>query len=84
MKIGKDKKEKILEQILLTLYHEFPKSLFTSEIANKTARDEEFVKSLMFKLKEKGLVVAIKQNPKGVLYSRRICWRLSKQAHQSY
>jgi len=84
MKLSKEKRDKIAEQILSFLYHEFPKSKFTAEIAREIARDEEFIKALMFELKEKQLVVAIKKNPKGIFYSRRIRWRLSNKAHTAY
>ncbi len=35
MKISKEKKDKISEQILACLYHNFPKTLFTAEIARE-------------------------------------------------
>ena len=84
MKISQQKRDKISEQILSFLYYNFPKAFFSAEISRETARDEEFIKALMFELKNKGLVIAIKQNPKGVFYSRRIRWRLSNQAHEAY
>ena len=84
MKLSQQKKDKIQEQILSFLYHEFPKSYFTAEISRGLARDEEFIKQLMFELKEKNLVIAIKKNPKGVFYSRRIRWRLSNKAQEAY
>ena len=84
MKLSQEKKDKIAEQILSFLYHEFPKSHFTSGIAREIARDEEFIKAMMFDLKEKNLVLSIKKNPKGVFYSRRIRWRLSNKAQEAY
>jgi len=84
MKLSKEKKEKIAEQVLSLLYHSFPKQLFTSEIAKEIARDEEFVKSLMFGLKEKSLVVEIKKNEDGRDFIRRIRWQLSGPAYQAY
>ncbi len=84
VRISEEKKKRIMEQILLTLYENFPKSLFTAEISRLVARDEEFIKSLMFDLKQKGLVVQIRKNPKGVPYSRRIRWRLSNKAQDTY
>ena len=84
MKLSQIKRDKIAEQILSFLYHNNPKLFFTSQIAVETARDEEFIKSLLFELKSKGLVVSIKQNPKGVFYSRRIRWRLSTKAYEAY
>jgi len=84
MKLSQQKKEKIQEQILSFLYHIFPQSKFTAEIAREIARDEEFIKALLFDLKTKNLVIAIKKNPQGVFYSRRIRWRLSNKAYQAY
>ena len=84
MKISEKKKEKIFEQILAALYQVNPKILFTSQIAQEIARDEEFVKRLLLELKEKNLIVEIKKNPKGVSYLRRSRWGLSNITYQSY
>ncbi len=84
MKLSQEKRDKIAEQILSFLYHRFPLSMFTAEISREIARDEEFIKALMFDLKEKNLVIAIKKNPQGEFYSRRIRWRLSNQAYSAY
>ena len=84
MKISKEKKEKISEQILSFLYLSSPKSLFTSHIAREVARDEEFIKTLLEGLKQNNLVVQIKINPKGVPYSQRIRWKLSDQVYNLY
>lgn len=84
MRLSQEKRDKIAEQILSMLYHIFPQSRFTAELAREIARDEEFIKSLMFELKEKNLVVAVKKNYKGDFYSRRIRWRLTNQAYSAY
>jgi len=84
MKISSKKKEKISEQILALIYSTSPKTLFTSQIAEEIARDEEFVKKLLIKLREKKLVVEIKKNPQGAIYKRRSKWRLSDAAYLSY
>ena len=65
MKISQDKKDKIAEQILSFLFQIFPKQPFTAEIAKEIARDEEFVKRLLFELKEKTLIIPIRANSKG-------------------
>mgnify|MGYP001611996651 CR=1 FL=1 len=75
---------RIKSNVLSLLYERFPQSLFTAEIAKLEARDEEFIKALMFDLKDKNLVIAIKKNPQGDFYSRRIRWRLSNQAYTAY
>ena len=84
MKLSKEKRRKISEQVLSYLYHIFPQSAFKAEIAREIARDEEFIKDLMFELKDKELVLLIKKNPKGDLYSRRQRWRLSNKAQEAY
>jgi len=84
MKISLKKKEKICEQILLLLYSVSPKSLFTLNIAEEIARDEEFIKSLLAYLKKKGLVIEVKKNPQGIPYLKRSRWTLSEKAYQTY
>lgn len=84
MRLSQEKRDKIAEQILLFLYHNFPNQPFTSEIAREIARDEEFIKKLLFDLKNKGLVIPIRKNSKGISFSRRIKWRLSNKAYDAY
>jgi DNA-binding IscR family transcriptional regulator len=84
MKISKQKREKISEQILSYLFHESPKSKFTAHIAQELARDEEFVKKLLLELKSKQLVVSIKKNSKGIPYEKRIRWKLSTETYNVY
>ncbi len=84
MRISQEKKDRIIEQILLFLYQGFPKEPFTAEIAKEIARDEEFIKRLLLELKEKNLVLSIKKNKKGEPFSRRIKWRLTNQVYEVY
>lgn len=84
MKISKQKRDKISEQILAHLYSINPKATFAAHIAREIARDEEFVKSLLLELKSKKLVIEIKKNPKGIEYVRRSRWRLSDKAYEIY
>jgi len=84
MKISKEKREKISEQIIALLYSTSPKSLFTSYIAKEIARDEAFTKHLLEELKKKGLVVEIRRNSKGVIYLQRIRWKISDRAYEAY
>ncbi len=84
MKISQQKKEKIYEQILALLYSVSPKPLFTLNIAQEIARDEEFIKSLLYDLKKKELVIEIKKNPKGLPYLKRSRWKLTDSAYQAY
>lgn len=84
MKISREKKEKILEQILALLYSSSPRPMFTLHIAKEMARDEEFVKKLLLELKDKKMVVEIKKNPKGISYLRRSRWKLSDEIYEAY
>ncbi len=83
-KISKEKKEKIMSNILSTLYEHNPKPLFTVEISRAQARDEEYTKKLLKELKSKGFVIEIKKNPKGIIYKRRARWRLTEKAYKIY
>ncbi len=84
MKLSQEKKDKITEQILSFIYHKFPQSPFTAEIAKEIARDEEFIKKLLFELKEKDFLVPIKKNKRGEIFSRRIRWRLSNKVYEVF
>lgn len=84
MKISSKKREKISEQILSYLYSINPKSIFTSQIAEEIARDEEFVKKLLLKLNKQNLVVQINKNPQGIPYLKRSRWKISDAAYQAY
>ena len=84
MRLSQQKKDRIAEQILLFLYNQFPNQPFTSEIAREIARDEEFIKKILLILKDKGLVISIRKNSKGISFSRRIKWRLSNKVYEAY
>ncbi|MBI2449073.1 hypothetical protein HYV49_02130 [Candidatus Pacearchaeota archaeon] len=84
MKISKEKKDKISEQILSILFHNFPRPQYTVNLARELARDEEFIKSILLELKEKQLVTEINKNSEGDIYLRRKRWMLSPQAYDAY
>lgn len=84
MKISKEKRDKISEQILVLLFQNSPKLLFTFYIAKEIARDEEFVKELLLDLKAKGLISEVNKNPQGILYKKRSRWKLSDKAYDAY
>ena len=84
MKISKQKKDKISEQILVYLYSVNHRPVFTSQIACEIARDEEFVKKLLIELKKQNLITEINKNPKGKIYIKRQRWKLSDKAYEVY
>ena len=84
MRLSKQKRDRISEQILSFLYHTFPVAHFTSKISQEIARDEEFIKAIMQELQDKKLVNCIRKNPQGTVYSRRCRWTLSPKAYDAY
>ena len=82
--ISQTKKDKIAEQILHHLFSVSPQALFTSQVAQEIARDEEFTRSLLNELKSKGLVAEVVKNSDGTDYLRRRRWRLSSPAFAAY
>ena len=84
MRISEKKKEKISEQILAYLFSTNPKPLFTSQIAQEIARDEEFIKKILIGLREKKIIIEIKKNEKGIIYIRRSRWKLSDETYKIY
>ncbi len=84
MRLSQEKIDKITEQILSYLYSSFPKNPFTAEIAREIARDEEFIKKLLFDLRERKLIIVIRKNSKGEVFSRRLRWKLSSKVYDIY
>ena len=84
MRLSQEKIDKITEQILSYLYSSFPKNPFTAEIAREIARDEEFIKKLLFDLRERKLIIVIRKNSKGEGFSRRLRWKLSSKVYDIY
>ncbi|MEK6889425.1 MAG: hypothetical protein AABW80_04955 [Nanoarchaeota archaeon] len=82
--VSQKKRDKIAEQILHYLFTISPNSEFTNKIAQESARDEEFTKSLLLDLEKKKLVASIDKNSSGVRYLKRLRWRLSNEAYNVY
>lgn len=82
--ISQSKKDRISEQILHHLFSVSPQCLFTSQIAQEIARDEEFTKTILTELRSKGLVSEVSKNSQGTDYLKRRRWRLSNAAFQAY
>ncbi len=73
-----------MSNILSLLFHKYPQAMFTAQISREEARDEEFIKSLLIELENKGLVRPIRKNSDGDVYIRRIRWSLTSKAHKAY
>lgn len=84
MKISTSKEEKIKESIIHMLFEQSPKALFTAAVAQQLARDEEYVKRLLLELEKRNFVVAVKKNPQGKNYKRRMRWMLDTKIYDTY
>ncbi|MBI5148387.1 hypothetical protein HZA33_01780 [Candidatus Pacearchaeota archaeon] len=84
MRISKEKRDKIAEQILAFLFQNSPKLFFTVDIAREVARDEEFIKNILLELEKKKVLTAVKKNPDGEPYTRRTRWGLSDKVYDTY
>jgi len=83
-RISSAKEEKIKENILQLLFQNSPRALFTIQLSQELARDEEFIKALMLKMEQERLVASVKKNPQGKTYSRRIRWLLDAKVYEAY
>jgi len=83
-RISSRKEEKIKESILHFLFQQSPKALFTCQIAQELARDEEYIKKLLLDLEIRNFVTSIKKNSKGKDYRRRIRWILDSKVYEAY
>ena len=84
MRTSVSKEEKIKQSIIHLLFEQSPKALFTAGIANQLARDEEYIKRLMLALESKDFVVAVRKNPQGKSYKKRIRWLLNNKIYETY
>ena len=85
MPIISDKnKQKIKEQILLVLYENNLRPLFTSSIASELERDEEFILYLLNDLNSGGFVKKITKNSDGKIYLARKRWLLHPKVYKEY
>ena len=84
MRISKTKIDRIKEEILSLIFRYSPKAMFTSEIAEQLARDEEFMKRLLLELEKDSLIASVRKNNSGIIYKRRIKWRLTNNTFLAY
>jgi len=84
MRISEEKINKIKENILAVLYSKSPQPIFTVDIADEIARDEEFVKKLLTEMETKKLVIPVRKNNQGTDYIKRTKWRLATHIFEAY
>ena len=80
-KISQEKIERIKEEILRILYENYPRFMYTNDVADAVVRDNEFTLSLLKELKKNNLLRNIEES-KGIKIKRK--WALTKIAHEKY
>ena len=80
-KISKEKKDRLKEEILHSLYENYPKMMWTFEIGDILIRDDEFILKLLMELKKKRLVMNYEES-KGKKVKRK--WGMKKEVYEQY
>lgn len=83
-KISEKKIQKIKEDVLSLLFEAGLKGLFTKQIADEIARNDEFVLKLLKELEEQKLTKQIEKTKKGNTFIRRKMWTLTNKAYDAY
>ena len=83
-KISQKKIEKIKEEILSVLFESGMRGMFTKQISDEIARNDEFVLRLLENLETQKIIKQIKKTKKGTEFIRRKQWTLTNKAYQTY
>ena len=83
-KISDKKVGRIKEDIIYHLFESNLKPLFTSEVADKVIRDEEFTLRLLKELKKGDLIDEINKNSVGKTMLKRKRWILKPNVYSTY
>ena len=82
--ISNKKIKKIKEDILSTLFDSPLNPLFTSQVAENIARDEEFTLRLLKELHSSKMVDKIDKNTVGKTFLKRKRWTLKPEVYSAY
>ena len=83
-KISEKKMEKIKEGILSVLFDAGMRGMFTKQISDEIARNDEFVLKLLKDLEKQKIVKQINKTKKGADFVRRKQWTLTNKAYDTY
>ena len=75
-RVSEENREKIKESMLREFYDYYPGMLWTSQVAERIVRDEEFSLRLLKELNEKGLVL-MREESRGGKVKRK--WGINKE-----
>lgn len=82
--ISKKKVEKIKEDVLSVLFEAGLRGLFTKQISDEIARNDEFILKLLQDLEKQNVVKQIRNTKKGTQFIRRKQWTMTDQAYETY
>ena len=83
-KISQKKVEKIKEEILAILFESGLRGMFTKQISDEIARNDEFVLTLLQDMEKQNLVKQMKNTKKGTQFIRRKQWTMTDKAYEVY
>jgi len=83
-KISQKKIEKIKEDILSTLFEAGMRGMFTKQISEEIARNDEFILKLLIDMEKQKLVKQMIKTKKGTEFIRRKQWTLTNKAYEAY
>lgn len=83
-KISQKKVEKIKEDILYVLYDSGLRGVFTKQISEEIARNDEFVLKILKAMEKQRLVKQMRNTKKGTTFIRRKQWTMTDDAYEAY
>lgn len=83
-KISQKKVEKIKEDILSVLFEAGMRGMFTKQIGDEIARNDEFVLKLLSEMEKQNLIKQMRKTKKGTEFIRRKQWTLTNKAYEAY
>jgi len=82
--ISKKKVDKIKEDVLSVLFEAGLRGMFTKQISDEIARNDEFVLKLLLDLEKQNIVKQIRNTKKGTQFIRRKQWTMTDKAYETY
>ncbi len=83
-KISEKKVEKIKENILSVLFDAGVRGMFTKQIGDEIARNDEFILRLLKELEKQKIIKQMNKTKKGTTFIRRKQWTLTNKAYDAY
>ncbi|MBS3145198.1 hypothetical protein J4414_00130 [Candidatus Woesearchaeota archaeon] len=77
-------REKIKEEILRVLFENFPRPLYTKQIADTVLRNDEFTLVLLRELEKKNFINRVRKTRQGFEFSARKQWSLDQKIYSAY